>query len=249
MMQARTRQIVRWAKWTAVGAAGLFALAMIVLVLFGLCDDPGEAEVGLVLGNTVEVDGNVSTRLQARLDKALAFRHLGYLDSVIVSGGIDAAGHDEAAAMRDYLVAHGVPEDKVIVDNRGINTYESARHAVTLMRENHWSGVCVVTQYFHVPRARLALGHFGADEISSGSARVFAWRDVYSVAREVVGYAWYACRHYDRPAHHPRKHDPEEDHSTNNTPVLRRAWRSPGRLTFAGPSAASNSERTRSTSS
>ncbi len=208
-MPAHTRQIVRWAAWTAGGAAGLFALAAVVLGLFGLCDDPGEAEVGLVLGNTVAADGTVSARLQARLDKALAFRHLGYFDWVIVSGGVDPAGHDEAAVMRDYLVAHGVPEGRVIVDNQGVNTYESARHTVMLMRENHWGGVCVVTQYFHVPRARLALVHFGADDISSGSARVFAWRDVYSAAREVVGYAWYACRHYDRPPHHPRQRGPK----------------------------------------
>ena len=248
-MDPRRRQIVRRTAWVAAGAAGLFVLAAVVLVLFGLCDDPGEADVGLVLGNAVEADGQASARLQARLDKALAFRRLGYFDWVVVSGGVDPAGHDEAAAMRDYLVAHGVPGDKVIADNQGINTYESARHLVTLMRVNHWSGVCVVSQYFHVPRARLAVGHFGADEISSGSARFFEWRDLYSVPREVVGYAWYACRHYDRPPHHPRKREPEADHSTNNTPALRRAWRSPGRLTLAGPPAGSSSVRTRSVSS
>ena len=195
--------VFRRAAWAAVGAAGLFALAAAVLVLFGLCDHLGESEVGLVLGNSVAADGWASARLQARLDKAVWLRRYGYFDWVIVSGGVDPAGHDEAATMRAYLLAHGVPEDKIIADNQGANTYESARHAVRLMREHHWNGVCVVTQYFHVPRARYALGHFGANDVSSGSARFFEWRDLYSVPREVVGYAWYACRHYDRPPHVP----------------------------------------------
>ncbi len=195
-----TRRIVGWA---TVGAAGLFVLAAVVLVLFGLCDHLGESEVGLVLGNTVEAGGQASARLQARLDKALWLRRYGYFDWVIVSGGIDPAGHDEAAVMRDYLRQHGVPENRIIADNQGTNTYESARHTVQLMREHHWSGVCVVTQYFHVPRARLALKRFGANDVSSGSARIFEWRDLYSVPREVVGYAWYACRHYERPPRQP----------------------------------------------
>ena len=184
-----------------VGAAGLFVLAMAGLALFGLCDHLGESEVGLVLGNAVEADGQASARLRARLDAALALRRLGYFDWVIVSGGIDPAGHDEAAVMRDYLLAHGVPADRIIADNQGINTYESARHTVRILRERKWDGVCVVTQYFHVARARLALRRFGANEISSGSARFFEWRDFYSTAREVIGYVWYACRHYDRPPH------------------------------------------------
>ena len=201
MMRLSWRRIGRWAIVAIAGAVGLFVSAMVVLVLCGLPDHPGEAEVGLVLGNKVEADGKPSALLQARLDKALEMRRLGYLDWVIVSGGVDPAGHDEAAVMRDYLLAHGVPDDKIIADNQGINTYESARHTVRIMRERKWDGVCAVTQYYHVPRARYALRHFGAHEISSGSARNFEWRDVYHAAREVAGYAWYACRHYDRPPH------------------------------------------------
>ena len=223
MMSPRARQVIRWTVLAAAGAAGLFVLAMGVVVAFGLPDPHGEAEVGLVLGNKIEADGRPSALLQARLDAALALRRLGYFDWVIVSGGVESPGHDEAAVMRDYLLAHGVPDDKIIADNEGINTYESARHTVRIMRERKWDGVCVVTHYYHVPRARLALGHFGANEVSSGSARVFGWGDFYHVAREVVGYAWYAWRRYDRPPHYPLKREPEPVQSTNNTPARRRA--------------------------
>src|SRR5580704_13458675 len=96
----------------------LFSLAVIlatlvigtvVLVVSGLCDDLGKADVGLVLGSKVESDGTPSARLRARLDRTLELYRAGYFPAVIVSGGIGKEGYDEAAVMRDYLVARGVP--------------------------------------------------------------------------------------------------------------------------------------------
>ena len=226
----------------------------------GLCDELGDSELGLVLGNTVEPDGHPSARLQARLDEALTLRHLGYFQWIIVSGGVDPNGHDEAAVMRDYLVARGVPVEYVLVDSAGSNTYESARHTAQIMRERRWKGVCVVTQYFHVPRARLALRRFGVQDVSGAHARFFEGRDVYSTAREVVGYVEYAFRRYEPlPALPRRKPSVNRDgrptngsplsYSTNTFPLRRRACRPPGRLTLAGPSAGSRRVRTRSISS
>ncbi len=224
----------------ALGAAGAFLLATTVLVGAGWNDRPARSDVALVLGNAVQADGKPSPRLRARLDAALRLRRAGYFDAVIVSGGIDPAGHDEAAVMRDYLIDQGVPPGAIIMDNQGVDTYASAHRTVEILREHGWNRVCVVSQYFHVPRARLALSRSGASEVSSGSARYLEWRDLYSIPREVIGYAWYAVRRYDRL--------PDGDNSTNNTPARRRAWPPPGRLTLAGPWSVSSSERTRSTS-
>ena len=236
----RWRRVGRWVTLAAAGAAGLFALAA-VLVAFGWCDHLSPSQVGLVLGNTVDADGRPSARLRARLDAAVRLRQLGYFDPVIVSGGIDPAGHDEAAVMRDYLVEQGVPPVAILIDNRGADTYESARRTAQIMREHGWKRVCVVSQYFHVPRARLALARFGVRRVASGSARFAEWRDLYSIPREVIGYMWYAVRRYAPPS-------PDAGSSTNNTPARRRACAPPGRLILAGPSSASSSERTRSTS-
>ena len=203
-------RLVRRVALALAGAVGLFVLAAAVLTAYGWCDHLGTgSQVGLVLGNTVEADGRPSPRLRARLDAALRLRRLGYFDWVIVSGGIDPAGHDEAAVMRDYLVEHGLPAAAVLVDNSGADTYESARQTARTMREHGWKRVCVVSQYFHVPRARLALVRCGVKHVASGSARFMEWRDLYSIPREVIGYIWYAIRRYDD--------------STNNIPARRRA--------------------------
>jgi uncharacterized SAM-binding protein YcdF (DUF218 family) len=46
--------------------------------------------------------------------------------------------------------------------------------------------VTVVTQYFHVPRTRLALRRQGVADIRSAHAAYFELRDLYAIAREVA---------------------------------------------------------------
>jgi hypothetical protein len=54
--------------------------------------------------------------------------------------------------------------------------------------------VTVVTQYFHISRSRLALRKFGVKDVGKAHARIFEWRDVYSVPREVVAWWVYLLR-------------------------------------------------------
>ena len=98
--------------------------------------------------------------------------------------------------MRDYLVAHGVPADRVVVDSSGATTYASARATARIVRERHLQSVFVISQYFHIPRARLALGRFGIAPVYSAAPRYFEWRDLYSAPRELVGYVSYSLRSY-----------------------------------------------------
>ena len=99
--------------------------------------------------------------------------------------------------MSRYLIAHGVPAADVIADNQGVNTFASARFTARLMRERGWGSVCVVTQYYHVPRARLALRRFGVGTVYSEHAWFFEVRDPFSILREMAGNVTYRLRKYD----------------------------------------------------
>ncbi len=190
----------RWWKRIALGCAGIAALYLagtVILVVAGLHDDPGKADIGLVLGSKVELDGTPSPRLRARLDKALELFRAGYYPLVIASGGVGKEGHDEAAVMRDYLVAHGMPADRVIVDSGGVTTYASAKNTLQILRDRKLKSVFAVSQYFHLPRTRLALRQFGITEVHSAHAAYFEIRDLYSAPRELVGYLKYSVRGYD----------------------------------------------------
>ena len=172
---------------------GLF-LGAAVIVIDGLNDRLGKADVALVLGNTVEKDGKPSRRLQARLDRTVQLYREGYFPLVIASGGVGKEGYDEGVVMRDYMIAQGIPSESVLVDSLGTTTWASARNTLQVVRKRRLTSVLVVSQYFHLPRARLALRRFGIETVYSAHAFFFETRDLYSSVREVFGCVRYFFR-------------------------------------------------------
>ena len=75
----------------------------------------------------------------------------------------------EAYAMRDYLVAHGVPEGHILVEDASRTTAENLENAKGLMESHFSSGISnsaaciVVTSEFHAVRAWLWARHAGLD--------------------------------------------------------------------------------------
>jgi len=176
---------------------GLFLIGTIILITAGLRDHLSRADIGLVLGSKVDPDGTPSPRLRARLDMTLELFRGGYFPTVLASGGTGKEGYDEALVMRDYLVSHGIPKERVITDSAGMTTFASARNTLQIVRQQKLNSVLVVSQYFHIPRVRMALKRFGISEVYSAHARFFELRDIYSSPRELLGYFSYVCRHYD----------------------------------------------------
>jgi uncharacterized SAM-binding protein YcdF (DUF218 family) len=191
MWRKRIRRVLLF---VALPVALAFTLAAALIVADGLTDDIHAADVAIVPGNTVEKDGRPSARLGARLDQTIALYRQGLFPDVIVSGGVGSEGFDEAEVMKRYLVENGVPEGSVHLDSGGATSHLTARNASRMMREKGWRSALVVTQYFHVPRMRLAMKRSGVTPVFSSHARYFELRDVYSTAREVVGYVSYLLR-------------------------------------------------------
>jgi vancomycin permeability regulator SanA len=174
--------------------ACLWLLAGMVLTSTGLLTRAQPADVAIVLGNTVYRDGSPSPRLAARLDRAVECHQQRQCGLIFVSGGVDASGTDEAIAMRAYLTRRGIPADRIAVDSTGIDTWATAHNASVFMQDHGLSSAIVVTQYFHLPRAMLALRRFGVRDVSGAYPRFWEARDLYSIAREVLGFAWYVIR-------------------------------------------------------
>ncbi|EFF73420.1 hypothetical protein HMPREF0004_5245 [Achromobacter piechaudii ATCC 43553] len=177
-----------------VALLALTLLAAAALAATGLLTRARPADVAIVLGNTVLPTGQPSPRLAARLDRAYDCYAAMQCRLVFVSGGVDPAGADEAAVMRDYLIARGVPAERIVTDSAGDNSWATARHASAYMREHGYTRALVVTQYFHVPRTVLALRRHGVADVSGGYPQFFEWRDLYSIFRELPAVAWYSLR-------------------------------------------------------
>jgi vancomycin permeability regulator SanA len=190
-VRTRRRRLLFW-------AVVLLAIPLVLpaaLVIDGLTDDLGWSDVAIVPGNTVYPDGTPSPRLAARLDRARELYAQHQVKAVIVSGGKGIEGYDEAKAMKTWLVSRGLPAAAVIQDSAGVTTMATASNSKALMETHGFETATVVTQYFHVPRTRLALRKAGVVADHTAHARFFEMRDLYSIPREVVGYAAYLIRY------------------------------------------------------
>jgi len=184
----------RWLVRGLLCVIAALGLACLALVAAGLHDHNAPADLIVVPGNTVAPDGNPSPRLQARLDAALSLYRDEQARRVFVSGGTGPEGWDEAAVMARYLTQHGVPLAAIVQDPQGLDTAATARNVGQFMRQHDLHRALVATQYFHIPRTRLALERQGVQVVGSRYARYVEPRDLYATLREVAAYAVYALR-------------------------------------------------------
>lgn len=185
---------MRKIRWLLLVLLLCLAAGLAALLADGLDDRLGHADVAIVPGSKVELDGRPSRRLAARLDKTLELYRAGWFAAVIVSGGTGKEGYDEAVVMRDYLLARGVPESAIVLDRAGVDTAATAANSALLMRMSGWTSAFIVTQYFHVPRTRIALRGNGVTTLYAAHADFVEWRDIYSSLRELLALPVYVAR-------------------------------------------------------
>ena len=116
--------------------------------MYSAADVPAEP-VGIVFGAGVQGD-QPSSYLQGRLDLALKLWHAGKFKVFLVTGDNSTPTYNEPKAMRDYLMSKGVPEDLIVLDYAGFDTWQSCDRAKQIFGV---SKAILVSQTFHIPRA------------------------------------------------------------------------------------------------
>lgn len=166
-----------------------------VLLYVGLFSEVKKSDAILILGNTVETSGIPSMRLKGRLDKGIELYQNNMAPIIIVSGGLGVEGFNEAFVMKEYLVEHGVKIEDILVDGNGNTTYLTTRNLIPIAKEKNIKSIIVVSQYYHLLRAKKALEVVGIKEVyvSAGNSP-FEIRDFYSIPREIVAYYYYLLR-------------------------------------------------------
>jgi vancomycin permeability regulator SanA len=179
-----------------IGIAGLvfliwFVAHSAIITIDGLNDELGKSDVAVILGNKVELDGTPSARLQGRLNRAIELFEKGYFDNIIVSGGIGKEGYSEAIVMKEYLLKKGIPSDSILVDEEGSDTYSTAKNTKKIMDQRNYHSVTVISQFYHISRARLVFRKVGLDEVYTAHSVSYEVRDIYSIIREFPAFYKY----------------------------------------------------------
>ncbi|MBN2493260.1 MAG: YdcF family protein [Deltaproteobacteria bacterium] len=135
---------------------------------FARADEVPAREAAIVPGARAYEGGRPSAVLEDRLHAALALLEAGKVGSVLLSGDARAAEGDECAAMRAWLLEHGVAAEKLVVDPLGVRTRSTLERA---RRVYGLRSAVLCTQAFHLPRALFLARMAGIDAIGLAADR------------------------------------------------------------------------------
>lgn len=138
----------------ALGMLITFPLAQVAF--FGTTDYRREADAAVVFGAKVHADGRLSVSLDDRVRTASNLYAEGLVDTLVMSGGVGESGYDETIAMRDRAIELGVPASAIVLDGEGIDTDHTVVNTVQLFEQDGVRRVLVVSQFYHLPRVKMA---------------------------------------------------------------------------------------------
>ena len=113
----------------------------------------------IVLGAAVWPGGVPSPSLRRRAEAAAALYRAGRVAGIVGTGGLGRHPPSEAEAIRAIVLAQGVPETAVILEDRSTNTRENLIFSRALLPEG--TAVVIVSDAWHLPRARLIARRLG----------------------------------------------------------------------------------------
>lgn len=173
--------------WCVVTIGVIFFLVVEGFVLSGFgMSGSDQAKYLIVLGAQMKPDGP-SKVLKYRLDAALAYLKDHPECQVVVSGGQGSDEHiSEAQGMYDYLVAHGLEPERILLEDQSVNTVQNLLYSAQYF-DKEKDEVLIVTNNFHVFRAVGIARREGYQKVSGLAAPGYWFLLPNNMLREFVG--------------------------------------------------------------
>jgi uncharacterized SAM-binding protein YcdF (DUF218 family) len=135
-----------------IASVALIAYAAYRINVQGDLDEQRPADAIVVLG-AAQFNGLPSSVFEARLQHAVDLYHQHVAAYLIVTGGkLPADRTTEAATARTWAVAHGVPAEAILWEDRGRNTLESMEAVGTIFRDRGFTTGIFVSDRTHMLR-------------------------------------------------------------------------------------------------
>ncbi|MDF2633848.1 MAG: hypothetical protein K0R78_722 [Pelosinus sp.] len=151
----------------------LYILLLITLVIeipiiaVGYLTQPVKSDTIIILGAKI-IGQDPSLMLRLRLDKAIKLYEAGYASTLIVSGGQGLDENvSEAVSMKNYLLSHGIPTERILVEDRSFNTYQNLANSHKIMQENNLKTAIIVSNASHIRRSLLLAQTLGIEATGS----------------------------------------------------------------------------------
>lgn len=161
----RLRKPIRYSLITFITCGLLFFVGVeCILISKGFEDYDKKSDYIVILG--AQVNGSsISASLKYRLDASLVLHELHPSSTILVSGG-KGPGEDDSEAyfMKEYLMEHNVPEDKIIMEDKSKNTNQNLSFTKKILDEKSKDyTITIVTNAFHTYRAQMIADNLELD--------------------------------------------------------------------------------------
>ena len=176
-------------KSAVLAAGGILGVCLLIfagvegLIMTGMFAK-GEPELDYLVILGAQVRGRVPSRaLRKRLDTALAYLEENPGTIAVVSGG-RGPGEDitEAEAMKEYLLLHGIDEERILVEADSTTTSENLDYTGKLIDREKKVGL--VTNNFHIYRALKMAKKQGYTNVSGLAAPSDPLYQIHYLVRE-----------------------------------------------------------------
>lgn len=172
----------------AVGLMGAYLGITFLQVYRASKHDGARAADAIVVLGAAQYDGRPSPVLQDRLDHALELYNAGLATTIVVTGGRQAGDRfTEATTGYNYLRAHGVPDEALLKEVGGTNTYESLAASAAFLRDRDLTEVVLVTDGYHAFRVGAVAEDLGlGTSVSPTHTRLGRAAELRQILRETL---------------------------------------------------------------
>ena len=199
--------LLRLGLWCAMACTVVAVVcdAIVRLLARRRCYDDAERvphnKMGLVLGTSPLAPDGVSANMYFvyRIEAAARLYKMGKVEYLLLSGDKSSDAYDEPLAMRESLIAHGVPSENIILDKSGFRTLDSIVHSIKIYGQ---SSITIISQRFHNERAIYLARSKGVDAVAYNAQDVVRWNKYLKIhgreylARVRMFVDLYMCRHH-----------------------------------------------------
>ena len=186
----------RLARMVMVLVSLAILLPALAVFLYSRVDQAEPADVIVLLGAGLEPGDRPGRSMTRRLQQVAGLFNRGLASRIICSGGTGAGrNRSEAAVCGEILQNLGVPVEAILLEERSRSTEENARFSTALIEARGWQRVILVSDGYHLLRARLLFERFGQPVLTSPAAHPPPGPYMWNTLREVAVLYWLGLRY------------------------------------------------------
>ena len=150
--------------------------------IFTETDSIPENNVGLLLGTSKYLrNGKSNQYFSNRISATVQLYKAGKIKNIVISGDNSKKNYNEPEDMKNELIKHGIPENRIYLDFAGFRTYDSVFRIKEIFGQDKFT---IISQEFHNQRAVYIANSLNLDAIGFNAKDVNAYNGFKTKIRE-----------------------------------------------------------------